>query len=167
MFIKSPSKLTTETQEDYPSNMLPTLDFKTCVTPGGLISFEYFHKEMENNRVLDRTTALSKGTIFSALRQNLVRRMLNTGEMIQNETRLLIIEKFIQLMTNSGHKFGFIRSVVQQALTKYVYMVQRSKLDKRDPKYQPLYRQYNYKRHERIMQKCAEGLVWYKNISQR
>ena len=157
-------KFTTETQEDFPNNMLPTLDFKTSVTPGGIIEFEYFHKEMENNRVLERTTALSQGTIFSALRQNLVRRMLNTGEMVPMKTRLLIIERFIQLMVNSGHKFSFIRSVVQQAITKYMYMVRRSKLSEKDPKYHPLYRPQDFRTTERIMQKYTEGLVWYKRV---
>ena len=82
---------TTECQDDYSNGMLPTLDFMTRTLPNGQISFEYFSKDMVNNRMLDFKTALSKGTIFSALRQNLVRRLLNTGTMVDQATRLGII----------------------------------------------------------------------------
>ena len=82
---------TTECQDDYSNGMLPTLDFMTRTLPNGQISFEYFSKDMVNSRVLDFKTALSKGTIFSALRQNLVRRLLNTGTMVDQATRLGII----------------------------------------------------------------------------
>ena len=119
---------------------------------------------MENNRVLDKSTALSKGTIFSALRQNLVRQMLNTSRLVNMEKRIAIIERFVQLMVNSGHKFQFIRAVVQQAITKYLYMVHRSQLDQEDKMYQPLYRPPNYKSAERIMKKFVGAFIWYKNI---
>ena len=83
---------------------------------------------MENNRVLDIRTSLSKGTIFSALRQNMVRRLLNTGAMVELNTRIQLVERFIKLMRNSGHQFRFIRAVIQKTLTKYLYMIERSKL---------------------------------------
>ena len=89
---------TTEGEDEYPELMLPTLDFQTRVLNDGQIRFQYFSKKMENNRVLDIQTALSKNTIFSALRQNLVRRLLNTGQMVEHDTRMEIIDRFIQLM---------------------------------------------------------------------
>ena len=157
-------KFTTEEGSEYADGMLPTLDFKTQTLGNGMIRFEFFNKEMENNRVLDKSTALSKGTIFSALRQNLVRRLLNTCEEVSMNKRLLIVEKFIQLMVNSGHKFQFIRSIVQQAITKYLYMVRRSKLDSNDDKFQPLYRPPEYRSAERIMQKHVEAHIWFKRL---
>ena len=108
---------------------------------------------MESNGVLDIQTALSKNTIFSALRQNLVRRLLNTGQMVEHDTRIAIIERFIQLMRNSGHKFAFIRSVVQQALTKVTFMLERSNMDKKNPAFQPLYHPPNFQAAERIINK--------------
>ena len=157
-------KFTTETQEDYVEKMLPTLDFKTSTKTNGMIEFQYFHKLMENNQVLNRWTALSKGTIFSALRQNLIRRMLNTDPRVDISIRIRIIEKFIQLLRNSGHQFQFIRSIIQQALTKFHYMVERSSLPKNHKKYQPLYRPPTFKTAERIMVKYISAHVWYKKI---
>ena len=157
-------KFTTEDGSEYEDRMLPTLDFKTLELPDGTVRFEYFYKSMENNRVLDRSTALSKGTIFSALRQNLVRRLLNTSTMVGMDRRLLIVERFIQLLVNSGHKYAFIRSIIQQAITKYIYMVQRSRLKKSDEKYQPLYRPPELKAAERIMCKYVCAHIWFKNL---
>ena len=51
-------KYTTESEDDYSDEMLPTLDFKTAMQSDGSIAFQYYHKDMENNRVLDRQTAL-------------------------------------------------------------------------------------------------------------
>ena len=81
---------------------------------------------MENNRV---------STIFSALRQNLTSRMLNSGIMVEIDTRLEIIKRFIQLISNSGHCFSFIRSVIQQGLSKYNYMLERDQMDVENKKY--------------------------------
>ena len=81
------------------------------------------------------------------------------------ERRIMIIERFIQLMINSGHKYSFIRSVVQQGITKFLYMVERSKLRKNDKKFQPLYRPPDYRATERMMQRYTEELVWYKRIN--
>ena len=155
---------TTEGEDDYPELMLPTLDFQTRVLGDGQIRYQYFSKKMENNRVLDIQTALSKNTIFSALRQNLVRRLLNTGMMVEQDIRMAIVERFIQLMRNSGHKFAFVRSVVQQALTKVSFMLERSKMDKKNPAFQPLYRPPNFRSAERIITKYVNRFIWFKKI---
>ena len=51
-------KFTTESEDEYSDKMLPTLDFKTTMQSDGSIAFQYYHKDMENNRVLDRQTAI-------------------------------------------------------------------------------------------------------------
>ena len=50
-----------------------------------------------------------------------------------------VVEKIIQRLGNSGYKFQFIRSNIQQVLTKYLYIVRRSKLDFDNKLYQPPY----------------------------
>ena len=79
-----------------------------------------------------------------------------------HDVRMAIVERFIQLMSNSGHKFTFIRSVVQQALTKFHYMLERASYSIKDPRYQPLHRPPDHKATERIMNKYVSGMVWYK-----
>ena len=122
-------QFTTEGEEDFTNNFLPTLDFQTQVQESGKILFKFFAKPMSNNITIQFGTGLSKSTIFSALRQELVRRMCNCSLDLEWDERLLIIQEFVQLLVNSGHKYTFIKSVTLQALTRFKYMVSRSRLD--------------------------------------
>ena len=70
---------TAENESDFEQKYLPTLDFQTRVTNNGKILFKHFDKPMLNNIVLENGTALSKNTIFSSLRQDLIRGLLNTS----------------------------------------------------------------------------------------
>ena len=108
---------TVETQEEYESGYMPTLDTQTRVGNNRKISFKYYSKPMASNLVIQLGTALSQQTIFSSLRQDLCRRLGNTGIMEGIEAKITIIENFIQQIRNSGHKFQFIKSVVLQAVT--------------------------------------------------
>ena len=109
---------TTESANDFTDNYLPTLDVKIKIKEGGEITFRHFYKPMINNLLLQNGTALSKNTVFSSLRQDLVRRLLNTCVSEGMDQRLAVIEEYIQLLVNSGHRFSFIKSICLQAITK-------------------------------------------------
>ena len=155
---------TTETQDDFVSKTLPTLDFQTTTYSNGYIDFTHFSKPMSNNLVIEAGTALPKGTIFSSLRQDLVRRLLNTNRNTPWKNRIQIIEDYTQLLLNSGHKYPFIRAVVTQAITKYEYMYYRSKLHNKNPRFRPLYRNRSYQENDRQIMKYLNPQVWYKDV---
>ena len=81
---------------------------------------------MANNLAIQFGTALPKNTVFSALRQDLVRRMLNCSTDLSWADRLKVIEDYIQLLVNSGHSFRFIKAVILQGLTRYKFMLNRA-----------------------------------------
>ena len=68
-------KFTTESEQEFKSGYLPTLDFQTKVLESGLITYRHFDKEVASNLCIQRGTSLSKTTIFSSLRQDLCRRL--------------------------------------------------------------------------------------------
>ena len=84
--------------------------------------------------------------------------------MVDQATRLRVIARNIQLLCNSGHRFQFIRSVIQQGIMKYMYMVERSTLRKSDKANQPLYRPPDFRSAERIMNKYISGVTWFKRM---
>ena len=154
-------QFTTEGEEDF-NGFLPTLDFQTQVQDTGKILFKFFNKPMANNVTLQRGTGLSKSVIFSSLRQELIRRMLNSSTDLDWDIRLSIVSDFIQLLVNSGHRYSFIKSVILQAITKYKFMVRRSVLDKKDARYRPLYRPRSYDQLKRKICKLVGGKTWFK-----
>ena len=154
-------QFTVETQKDFVNNMLPTLDIQIRVESNGLLTYKHFTKPTNNNILLQKGTALSDETVFSSLRQELIRRMKNTSMDIDLDTRIEIIEEFIQILVNGGHKYSYIKAIVLQALTKYMYMVERSLKNIEDRDYMPLYRENEYRQQERLMFKYIESMVWY------
>ena len=88
----------------------------------GKIMYKFYVKPMANNLTLQLGTGLSKNTVFSSLRQELIRRMLNCSLDLDWDERLMVIEDYIQVLVNSGHRFSFIKSITLQALTKYKFM---------------------------------------------
>ena len=157
-------QFTAEGEGDFDNNFLPTLDFQTQVQSSGKIMFKFFSKPMANNITIQHGTGLSKSTVFSALRQEVIRRMLNTSIEIDFDERLRIVEDFIQLMINSGHRYKFIKSVILQAITKYKFMVGRSRLPEDKEKFKPLYRARCFDQLRRDIAKRVEGSTWYKGI---
>ena len=155
---------TTEGERDFQSNKLPTLDFATSVNEDGYVSYEFFSKPMSSNLVLERGTALSKSCVFSSLRQDLVRRLYNTDLEADMNKRKNIVEDFIQKMVNSGHKYQYIKAVVLQGISKFKYMVQRSKLEPTSKKFAPIHRDRYYRWDERTLLKYTNKDTWYTGI---
>ena len=160
-FVWSFMKFTTEGENDFNDAFLPTLDFATHVTDEGYIKYRFFSKPMASNMVLQFGTALSKNCTFSSLRQDLVRRFLNSDRTMGTEYRLQLVENYIQLLVNSDHKFAYIKAVVLQAITKYLYMQSRDSLPQDHKRYCPMHRLRSYKSQERKLMKYAVGVSWY------
>ena len=155
------TQFTTECESEFPDNFLPTLDFATHVKENGYIRYRFFSKPMSSNNLLIKGTALSKSCIFSSLRQDLVRHLLNTDYREGIECRLEIVRKFIQLLINSDHTFQYIKSVVLQAISKYIYMVQRANLDCHNKRFCPLHRARSYQSEMRKLIKYTNHARWY------
>ena len=154
-------EFTTESQRDFQDGTLPTLDFKTNIKKNGYVVYEFFNKPMSRNTVLTFGTALSRSCIFSSLRQDLVRRLSHTDLSLGPGARIIVINQFIQLMVNSGHRFEFIKAVVLQAISKFVYMVGRSTLPEENKRFCPLHRPVTFDSERRKLCKYTEHASWY------
>ena len=104
---------------------------------------------------------MSKTTIFSSIRQDLCRRLLNTSRLEEIEVFKEVVENYIQILVNSGHQFSFIKAAVLQALTRFKYMEERSRLLRTNPKYRPLYRSRMYNKHSRMILKRIQISTWF------
>ena len=91
--------------------------------------------------------------------------MLNCSLELDWDKRLSIIEDFIQILVNSGHKYPFVKAIILQGITKYRSMVGRSLLCETDEKYMPLYRARSFRQTTRKLCKLVEGMTWYKGLN--
>ena len=157
--------LTVESESDFQSGMLPTLDFQTRVRNDGEVEFLHYMKPMASRLVIQYGTALGKQTVFASLRQELIRRLLHISDHFGVVEQKKVIEDFTQSLANSGHSYSFTKSVILQALTRYKCMKKRSSLDKSNKKYLPLYRDrwYDFERRKKI--KGTLGRTWYAGVN--
>ena len=155
--------LTVESEIDFSTGMLPTLDFQTCMRQDWEVEVKYYAKPMASGLVIQIGTALSKQTIFSSLRQELIRPLLNTSEHYGPLDHVQVIEQFTQSLANSGHRYSFTKSIILQALTGFKTMKIRSKLDVTNLRFEPLYRDRWCDFDKRCMLKKTLGQTWYSN----
>ena len=76
-----------ETEEMF-GGWLPKLDLEIRILDDNKVLYQYFEKNMIPNMVLHRRSAMPESTRRATLNQDLVRRMVNTSEMVGNEKRV-------------------------------------------------------------------------------
>ena len=95
-----------ELEEDFPGNKLPTLDcrvwLETSEDKPPQFNFSFFEKTMNSWFVILEKSAMSYKAKFSILSQEVIRRMLNTQDKINQMERILILRILI-LMLRSGY----------------------------------------------------------------
>ena len=73
-------EFTTESEMDFDTRFLPTLDTQTRVLEDGFILYKFFSKPMKNNLVIENGSALPRNIVFGSLRQEVIRRLINTSK---------------------------------------------------------------------------------------
>ena len=108
---------TVETCEDFADGR-PTLDTNIWME-GGRVLNTFFEKEMSAKTVIHRDSALSENSKMASLSQNMVRHMRNTSERLPIEERVLVVNKFTQIMANYGYTKDQARKVIVSGLRCY------------------------------------------------
>ena len=93
---------------------------------------------MSGNTVVHAKTALSEQVKFSALTQEVVRRLLHTSRRLPEEKMVECLEKLSQKMANSDHRTVYIRKVLITGIEKYDAKLKKSFLPAGNPAFQPL-----------------------------
>ena len=131
----------TEIPEEFPEGKLPTLDFKMWVEnqgrqqppqpgrelPRGKIMFSYYEKKMSSKYCVMKSSAMAENSKNSTLSQDLIRRMLNTSELVPQSERNTIIENYIKKLKISGYSQEQTRSIIISGLKGYQTKLERSR----------------------------------------
>ena len=153
-------KLTME-NEDMFDGVLPTLDLNIWVSEDNVIMFSFFEKKMVSPMVLHKRSAMPEGVRRATLNQELVRRMVNTSERLENVKRVKIVDQYAQKLINSEYSVEETRKVIVGGLKGYERLLSLSK-DTTNPKWKPLHMAGNWNKKNRRWAKLKARDNWFK-----
>ena len=153
-------ELTMETEEMF-EGVLPTLDLKLWVSSSNRILFSFFEKAMVSTMVLHKRSAIPEGVRRATLNQEMVRRMLNTSEEVNESDRLDIIDGYAQKLINSEYTIEETRKVIVGGLKGYERLLSLSQ-DKNNPRWKPLHMAGSWNSRNRRMAKLRSRDNWFK-----
>ena len=95
-------KFTTESQEDYPYERLPTLDFSMWINEDNVVQHTYFQKEMKKPFVVMEKSGMSYHKKYQILSNELARRLSNIHTSLPHKEVMKTTSQYIRELKTSG-----------------------------------------------------------------
>jgi hypothetical protein len=152
--------LTMETEEMF-GGVLPTLDLEMWVRDDNKVIFQYFEKSMVPKMVIHRRSAMPESTRRATLNQELIRRMVNTSEMVDMTKRLEIVDNYATKLINSEYTLEQTRDTLIGGLKGYERLLSLSR-DTKNPRWKPLHMPARWNARNRRIAKMKAKNNWYK-----
>ena len=144
---------TTESQEDFPNERLPTLDFEMWINNNHIRQ-----KSMKTPFTILERSGMSYQQKFQILSNELVRRMSSIQiEKITHKEILEKIEQFIGELKNSEYSQKQAREIINRGLRGW-----KTKMRKRKRQNIPFYRVAHETVDQRLKKQLTERESWYK-----
>ena len=149
---------TTESQEDFKNERLPTLDFEMWLTDDEEIKHSYYQKPMKNPLVLMERSGMAYSQKMQILSNELNRRLSNilVGEIPQSEINSKINE-YTQELKNSGYSLTQSREIIVSGIRGW-----RNRIRKRKRQGLPFYRLAETTVETRMRKEILEKENWFK-----
>ena len=104
--------LTMESILDF-DGVLPTLDLTIWTREeDNKTMFLFYTKPMSSNTVLQRKSAMPENMKVASLNQEVIRRMLNTSEDLDDAMRMTVVDNFAKKVRNSGYCIKQTREIM-------------------------------------------------------
>jgi hypothetical protein len=155
--LESYLDFTMETEDDFSDKWLPTLDTKLKVSTKNIIMYQFFEKPTNPNTVLHQRTAMAEDSKVRSLTNEVIRRMVTTGEMTSDEERCKILDEFAQKLYNSGYKLIQIRRIILAGIKRYEKMKRMARNGGRR-----LHRTAGESSSRRASKKLTEKSEWFR-----
>jgi hypothetical protein len=149
---------TIETGSDFVDGWLPTLDTSMKVSDRNLILYRFFEKPVSSNTTLLPNTALGENLKIKSLGNDMIRRMLNTSELVDMETRCKVVDSFATKLITSGYNLEKIRQIIISGLKGYEKQLKIS----RQPGGRPLHQNSGQSKAKRQRNKLLGKSEWFR-----
>ena len=140
---------------------LPTLDLQIWVNESNKILYKYYEKPTTPITVLHARSAIPEATIRATLNQEMIRRMTNTSELVDEESRIIIVDEYAQKLINSEYGFEMTRGFIIGGLKGYERLLSLSR-DTGNPRWKPLHLAANWNSKNRRTAKMLSKTNWFK-----
>ena len=127
------------------------------VNENNIIMYRFYEKPTNPNTVLHFRTAMAEDSKMRSLTNEVIRRMLTTGEMIPARDRCEILDSFAQKIKNSGYGLNQIRRVILAGIKGYENLIRRCKKGERS-----LHRSSAESSSLRARKKLTDKSEWFK-----
>ena len=152
-------KFTTETQEEFNHERLPTLDFEVWMNAEGVVKHSYFQKPMKTPYVIMARSAMASHQKYQILSNELTRRISNINtEVVEHKEVLEKIEEFTKELKTSEYTRKQAKEIVVSGIRAW-----KKRILKRKRENQPFYRPAKMTVKERMMKEIVEKESWYKD----
>ena len=151
-------KFTTEVGEDFGDGWLPTLDLSLAVDKDtSLVKWRFYEKPTCSQKTVQKRSAMGETTKAQILSNDMVRRLLLTGEDLPEEERIRVVDEYSLKLLRSGHREEKVREIVLAGIRGFERRLLRSKLGKRK-----LYRRATESLASRQTKKIIGATDWYR-----
>ena len=148
---------TTELEEDFEDNRLPTLDFKMWLEEDMEINHTFYEKPMKTQIMIPRRSAMPEKMKMSIASNDLNRRLSNVNvERMPEEEKIQVADKFTLQLKNSGYGRQECREIVMSGVKSWLRRHQR-----REKEGTGFYRSAAKTLHGRIKKKLIDKTTWY------
>ena len=162
--INSDLKFTTELEQHFSDNKLPTLDTSCYLTrpedgkSPPRLDFEFFEKLVNSIYCILEKSAMDYQSKFQILSNEVIRRLFTTSEHVPQDRVDQILDQYVLKLCRSGYSVAQARQILQSGLRGYTRKVQAAAEAN-----QGLHRSAESSLASRIHRKTFEKTSWYKD----
>ena len=152
--------LTMET-EDMFGGTLPTLDLQIWIRNDNKVLYKYYEKAMIPTTVIHARSAIPESARRATLNQELIRRLTNTSELVDDVVRVSIVDDYAQKLVNSEYTVKKTQEFIIGGLKGYERLLSLSR-DTTNPRWKPLHLSASWNSRNRRLAKQLSKSSWYK-----
>ena len=150
---------TTELEEDFEDNKLPTLDCKLWLEKDLSINHTYYEKEMRTQLLIPEKSAMAQKQKMSILSNELVRRLSNICiDKAEAGEKRKVADHFTSQLKNSGYGRRMSREIVVAGILGWLRKIRRRKEEGRG-----FYRGAKSTLGLRMKKKLLDPTTWFRN----
>ena len=151
-------KVTFDVASNYDDNMVPILDVKVGLNKDGKIVYKFYRKPIASKLLTHGNSAMSMNKKMEIVTQECFKRLHNTSDLMDSETKICLLTEFMRDLKSSGYNESERETVLEGGIKTYANL--KSKAEKG---IRPFFRSNSYEKEKRMKEKKDKRDNWYKS----